>query len=463
MNTEAILGSAGTGKSTVLRQRIESDPQYALLSASTGIAAVNLGEGVTTIHSALGFFDLRSLQEAAKRGQIKRKALELAGRGKKNLVLDEVSMFGAEHLQLVHEGFEQAAEIREEKGLPSCGLILTGDACQLPPIPDDRNSKEPVKFFFEAPCWPAYEANLTHLTKVYRQDNPAFLEALQLARQGRGVDAAIALKKCGVEFAPAEDEQFDGITLFPVNKQVENYNERRLEALPGLMVEIPSERWGKERCEWKNIPEVLRLKDGALVMVLANEPGVFRYVNGDLGTFRLAERLRIDTMNDVGGEYQVETKRGFKGRIPMTIRRNLSFSSSDSLEDCFNNSPQGRQLNSIEDNEDRSKRWYAIYLDYIGSKTMRGGPYYDPKERGTVIGEIEYMPLRLAYGSSYHKTQGLTLDKIQISINHYWAGNPGMLYVALSRCRSAEGLRIVGDVAGLSRKIKTDAKVKRWV
>lgn len=477
MNTEAIIGSAGTGKSFLLRQRIEADPQHALLTASTGIAAVNLGEGVTTVHSALGFFDLRSLQEAAKYNKIRRKAIELAERGKKNLVIDEVSMFGAEHLQIVHEQFERAANEREDAGLPSCGLILCGDFLQLSPINDDRASKEPVKYAFEAPCWPAYSDNLTHLTKVWRQDNPAFLAALQLARAGRGVDGAIALKQCGVEFAKTEDEQFDGITLFPVNAQVDSYNERRLAALPGKEVEIPSERWGKEKGEWKNIPQALKLKDGALVMVLVNEPGTFRYVNGDLATFHVNQEKRMLTCTALGDDatihgveitYTIETKRGWKGTLPFTIRRNISFSDSRSLQTSqghdfqaeYENSTWGQQL---EYESYKSKRWIAIYLDYIAAHSMQGVPYWDPQENGLVIGEIRYMPLRLAYGSSYHKVQGLTLDKVQISLNHYWAGNPGMLYVALSRCRSVEGLRIIGDVQLLSRKIKMDTRVKRWV
>lgn len=463
MNTEAILGSSGTGKTTLLRRRITDNPNYALLTSSTGISAVNLGDGVTTIHSALGFYDLRSLQEAARYGKIKCKALELAEKGKENVVCDEISMFGAEYLQLVHDGFAEAAQVREDRGLKSCGLIVCGDALQLAPVPDDP--KQPVKYFFEAPCWEHYESNLTRLTKIYRQDNLDFLAALHLARQGRGVDAAIALKKCGVEFAPYEDEQFDGITLFPVNAQVDSFNERRLAALQGKVVEIPSQRWGKERGEWKNIPQVLQLKDGALVMVLVNQPGMFQYVNGDLATFHAQDICSGDkeSGSQFYKEYTVETKRGYIGSIPMTTRRNISYSPCDSREDNFNNSSNGKRLNSVESNEGRSKRWIAMYLDYVSVVTMRGECYYDPKERGTVIGEIQYMPLRLAYASSIYKSQGLTLDKVQISLNHFFAGKPGVQYVALSRCRTPGGLRIIGDVNTLARKIKTDQRVMRWV
>lgn len=471
MNTEAILGAGGTGKSTLLRTRIEADPQYALLSATTGIAAINLGDGVTTVHSALGFYDQKSLVEAHKHGRIKSKAIDLAVRGKKNLVIDEISMFSADAVSLVHEGFQQAADLREDKGLPSCGLILSGDFCQLSPVPDDKISNQ-IKYAFESLYWPLYEANLTQLTKVYRQGNPALLASLQMARQGRGVDAAIGLKQCGVEFARTADDKFDGITLFPTNKEVGDFNERRLADLPGEIVTIPSKRWGKERGEWKNIPQCLQLKDGALVMVLVNQGGTFQYVNGDLATFRVIKHLSTDPLEreaeEIFGEaipetYTVETKRGYKGPIPFTIRRNHSYAPTDSCEDAFNSSPSGKQLNTIEDNEGRSKKWIAVYLDYMAIQTMRGVPYYDPRERGTVIGEVEYMPLRLAYGSSYHKVQGLTLDKVQINISHFWAGQPGMLYVALTRARSVEGLKIVGDVALLAKRIRTDSRVKRWV
>jgi ATP-dependent DNA helicase PIF1 len=94
---------------------------------------------------------------------------------------------------------------------------------------------------------------------------------------------------------------------------------------------------------------------------------------------------------------------------------------------------------------------------------MRGTPYYDPHERGVVVGEVEYMPLRVAYASTVHKAQGLTLDCVQVDIGHYFFGNPALVYVALTRVRSIAGLRIVGDVGRLSRRIKTDSRVRRWI
>lgn len=469
MNTEVILGAGGSGKSTLLRERIESDPQYALLTASTGIAAVNLGDKVTTIHSALGFYDTRGAADAYHAGRIKRKALTFADRGKKNVVIDEISTVGADVLQYIHCGFEDAARERREAGKDSTGLILVGDFLQLPPVPDKPGDK--IKYAFEAECWQHYASNITQLKTIYRQTNPAFLEALQLFRSGRGVDGALALQKLGVEFVKESDTGFDGITLMPTNKQVENYNERKLAELPGEVVAIPSVRWGKERGEWKNIPQVLQVKDGAQVMVLVNQPGTFEYVNGDLGVF-CVERVSHDDparqeAAEIFGEtedmYTVETKRGYIGSIPFTIRRNILYEDSydgTNYKCAFENSLWGRKL----ENESRgSKRFNAICLEYQDAHTMQGEPYYDPRERGVVVGEVEYMPLRLAYASSFHKVQGLTLDKCQVDIRHYWASNPGMVYVALTRVRSVEGLRIVGDVRTLAKRTCTDARVRGYV
>jgi ATP-dependent exoDNAse (exonuclease V) alpha subunit len=107
--------------------------------------------------------------------------------------------------------------------------------------------------------------------------------------------------------------------------------------------------------------------------------------------------------------------------------------------------------------------WWAVYYEYKDAHQMQGTRYYDPQQRGVVVGEIKYLPLRVAYASSYHKVQGLTLDNVQVNVSHYWAGQSAMCYVALSRARSIEGLRVVGDVGRLARRIKTDSRVRRWV
>lgn len=487
MKTECIVGLAGCGKSTLLRTRIDAGERM-LLTSTTGISAVNLGAGVTTVHSALGFYDLRSLQGAFKYGDIERKFVTLARKGIKTLVIDEMSMLQGETLQLIYQGACDAIDTLDERassmellsakdamgkvltGEDATGLLLVGDFCQLAPIGDRQADGKcgTTQYAFEAPCWNGFEHNgsMTRLTKIWRQENEEFRSALNLIRAGRGVDGAIDLKSAGVQFEQCSDDQFDGITLFAVNQQVDGFNARRLAQLPGDVITIPSRRWGKERSEWKNIPQVFEVKDGALVMVLTNDSPEFKYVNGDLGTFRVKHHSSGDKeADDIFGTddmYEVETKRNYRGPIPFVIRDNVSFNepSEPELKLTFESSVWGRCMSQYDSSD---KVWKAVYIEYINAHAMRGVPYYEPRERGVVVGEVEYMPLRVAYASTVHKVQGLTLDKVQVDISHYWFGNPSMVYVALTRCRSIEGLRIVGDVGRLARRIKTDARVRRWV
>jgi ATP-dependent exoDNAse (exonuclease V) alpha subunit len=80
-----------------------------------------------------------------------------------------------------------------------------------------------------------------------------------------------------------------------------------------------------------------------------------------------------------------------------------------------------------------------------------------------VVGSVEYLPLRLAYASTIHKSQGLTLDNVQIDFRDRFFGNPGMMYVALSRCRTPEGLRLVGSEEMMIKRTVVNQKVKRFL
>src|SRR5262249_13912154 len=94
---------------------------------------------------------------------------------------------------------------------------------------------------------------------------------------------------------------------------------------------------------------------------------------------------------------------------------------------------------------------------------LKDGTFWDPKKGFWVRGAIRYMPLRLAYATTVHKSQGLTLDRIQVDLRNAFLGQPAMTYVALSRCRTADGLHLVGSPEMLSRRCRVDAKVVRWL
>ena len=80
-----------------------------------------------------------------------------------------------------------------------------------------------------------------------------------------------------------------------------------------------------------------------------------------------------------------------------------------------------------------------------------------------IIGVISYMPLRCAYGCTVHKTQGLSLDRVQVNIRDPFFRQPGMLFVACSRARTADGLRLVGDARGFGERCTVDPRVREYL
>jgi hypothetical protein len=90
-------------------------------------------------------------------------------------------------------------------------------------------------------------------------------------------------------------------------------------------------------------------------------------------------------------------------------------------------------------------------------------PHYRKAKQRWVVGQLEYFPLRLAYASTCHKVQGLSLDRVQIDFRDWMWGRAGMLYVGMSRARTLEGLRLVGPQEMLVSRCKIDPKVVRWL
>src|SRR4029077_14716364 len=123
-------------------------------------------------------FDTASLEEAFFNGWLVSKLRELAESGYRYLICDEVSMMDARQLDLIYQGCKLLNEQRGHTGEAPLGIILTGDFCQLSPIK--------AKWAFEASCWPEFEAHTTRLTKIWRQADAQFLEAINAIRSGNG-------------------------------------------------------------------------------------------------------------------------------------------------------------------------------------------------------------------------------------------------------------------------------------
>ena len=424
-----VTGSAGCGKTYSVRQRIEADPKWGLLTATTGIAAVNLG--TTTLHSALGLHP-DSIEDDFLSGKLQRILHQLALQYR-NLVIDEVSMLGGR--ELLDYLYQACLKVNEFKDVSRAfGIVLVGDFCQLPPIKSS--------WAFEAECWGEFEKGTERLTKNWRQGSGQFLDALNHLRSGDGPSGALCLSTLA-HFDRQLDPHFDGTVIVGRNDEVDRYNWLRYSRLKGYEFTYPSYRWGKQSGGWSNIPETLKLKVGSYVMVLANDTEKdfdgrprFEFVNGDCGHIVDMAREVLDRQPVMAVEL---VRTGRVVHIDYVERRVQQRHAPDEFEQA---------------DIDQAKKY--------GTK-LPDGTFYDPKKTMWVRGAIRYMPLRLAYATTVHKSQGLTLDRVQVDLRNAFLGQPAMSYVALSRCRTAEGLHLVGSPEMLARRTKVDPKVVRWL
>ncbi len=429
-----ITGAAGSGKTFQTRQRIEEDPKWGTLCATTGIAAINLG--AITLNSLLKYFDTASLRDRFNRGGLT-STLHQIGKKVRNLVVDEVSMMDGRQLDYIYQASLQVNEYGDMANRP-LGIVLTGDFCQLPSI------KAPMAF--EADCWEHFERNTTKLTKIWRQDNPRFLEAINYARSGNGELCAEILQECGVKFIPAAKKGFPGTTIISKNGLVDNFNFSALLDLPGEFFGLKSVYWGQEDKIWrKHIPEVLRLKMGSYVMIRSNDSPRFTYVNGDCGW-----------LTNKTPEGILEIKLARNDRLvfisPIVRSSTISQEDADKLEfpDPFHD--------EVEHVRCQKECGHSPNVPWVW-----GHPSYNC-ERGTWnVGGVKFYPLVAAYASTVHRSQGLTLDNCQVDIRDQFFGNPGMMYVALSRCRTPEGLTIVGRPDQLAERVSVDGRVRKWL
>lgn len=428
----ALMGAAGSGKTFAVKEWARRE-RGMLLCATTGIAAINLGG--TTINAQLGYFDTKSLQDSYTNGFLSARLGKLWRAGVKRLVVDEVSMLDGDQLTYLVKGLEEVngrGYVLQSKSQdwgddepPAMGLTLVGDFAQLPPV------KAP--FAFESSEWGNFADHVITLTEIRRQADPAFIEALRAARLGQGHKA---LDYFGPLLQTEMDDSFGGPSLLAKNDSVDRYNWIRMNRLPGADVHFESAREGKQRSEWGSpdkpphtwgIPPRLHLKIGALVMILANKRRQllmgYEYVNGDLGeivdaneTTHLAYVKLQRTGDIVGVDY---------------VRREVLIPL------------------------DAARRKELIALGQA-QKIADGGKW-------EIAGWISYMPLRVAYASTVHKSQGLSLDKVQVNIRDAFFRSPGMIYVALSRARTAGGLRLVGSAAAFVERCTTDPRLKEWL
>lgn len=413
---EFICGVAGSGKTYSIRERIAADPTWGLLCATTGIAAINLS--AVTLNSTLKFFDTDSLRDAYLNGSLVRRLRDIR-EDHRRLVIDEVSMMDGDQLGILVRGTLEANSWLSPTHADPLGLCIVGDFAQLPPVK--------ARWAFESDEWHRFDAATTRLTKVWRQGLGPFLDALNFARAGDGGHSAELLSASGLEWHSALDINFDGTTIVPKNDQVDRYNRMALDRLPGATFTIANRRWGKQRGEWKQVPDRVTLKPGAYVMLLANaydDEGRMEYANGDCG------HVLEHTPDGLSVEL---VRNGCVVGVERVVR------------DCGS--------------KDKPAGWDRT----TGHGEWLPRPHWMPAKKRFVDGQLEAWPVRLAYASTVHKSQGLSLDRAQIDIRDRFFGQPAMLYVALSRCRTLEGLRVVGQRERFVKQCAIDERIRPWL
>ncbi len=374
-----VTGKAGTGKSTLLRALRDEEDAASVVVAPTGLAAVQVGG--QTIHS---FFGLPP--RLVKPEDIKPSRKLGIMRKLKTLVIDEVSMVRSDLM----EGIDRSLRLNRKKpNVPFGGvrLVLFGDPHQLPPVVQEGELRAYLEdkfggpFFFDAPGLKESESRLIELTTVFRQTGGPFLEALNGLREGAPGANHMALLNGRVQRFHDLPNKEAYVILTPTNQVANEINQSFLAKLPGQEWINEAAITGTYADGAHPTDQALLLKEGAKVILIRNDPDK-RWVNGTLArvTKLKGDRVWIDVD---GQEHEVE---------PVT--------------------------------------WEAIRYEYDATKD---------KIVEQVAGTFKQLPLRLAWALTIHKAQGLTLNHVYIDMGR-GAFAHGQAYVALSRCRTLEGL-----------------------
>lgn len=378
-----ITGKAGTGKSVLLQYFKQKSAKKVVVCAPTGVAALNVGG--QTIHS------LFRIPPAF----IERNSLQPVGyktalllRNIDTVVIDEISMVRADLMDAIDHRLRQT----RNSSLPFGGaqIVMFGDMYQLPPVVNDPELHKYFAdnnggfYFFNAYAWKDADFNVHELTNIFRQKDESFISVLNAIRNGTMTDEHLTTLNVRAGVGVPEEGV---ITLATTNQAVNEINDYHLGKLPDKTFEYRATIVGDLEQSAFPTEEILRLKKGAQVMLLKNDKEK-RWVNGSIGQITSLSSDEIKVNID-----------GYTYSIP-------------------------------------PETWSKIRYTY--------NPETKKIEEEVVSSFTQY-PLRLAWAITIHKSQGHTYGSVAIDMGD-GAFAHGQTYVAISRCKSLEGLYLKREI-----------------
>ena len=397
-----LTGKAGTGKTTLLRRLCKESMKSLAIVAPTGVAAIN-ARGVT-IHS---FFQLPPQMFLPTDYARKQLFAEMQMRGDKQqvirnlelLIIDEVSMVRADLLDAMDAVLRK---IKRRHQLPFGGVqvLFIGDLFQLSPIVKENEWGELREYydgpyFFQSRVFREINPIYIELDKVFRQSNRLFVDILNEVRNNALTE--VSREYLNARYQPDYDlDKHDTLVLSTHNRKVDAINERKLSLLDTDEYTYEAHVQGTFSDAMYPMDTLLRLKVGAKVIFTRNDSSPeHAYYNGRLATVSYLDKETIRVVFDDGSdndEYAVHQE----------TWENIRYVTSKNKEDI----------------------------------------------KTEVVGTFTHFPLRLAWAITIHKSQGLTFDNVVIDVEESFAA--GQVYVALSRCRSLEGITLLSPISALS-------------